>query len=114
MLDRSDLPVLILVTASRPELAERPVERAHLDALAQRPDVMRLSVGRLKPHEHARLIQQILGLDPALARTLRHARTSAWVSSRLSCASGTGADGVPICGLGAGRCASRTRASTQS
>ncbi|MDG1481068.1 MAG: protein kinase, partial [Myxococcota bacterium] len=71
LLEQLDLPVLLLLTAATPELAERPIERAHLAALAKRPGTLRLSVGPLPSAAHARLIQHILGLDPTLAATLQ-------------------------------------------
>ena len=61
-----ELPVLFVLTVRSEALAERPVERARLEALQQRRAVRTLPLGPLEPGEHQRLVSELLGMEGEL------------------------------------------------
>jgi serine/threonine protein kinase/tetratricopeptide (TPR) repeat protein len=61
-------PILVVLVARDDRLVERPAERAHLEELARRPHARRLALGPLTPQDHRALVEQLLGLEGALAR----------------------------------------------
>ncbi|HJL16194.1 MAG TPA: tetratricopeptide repeat protein [Sandaracinaceae bacterium LLY-WYZ-13_1] len=60
--------VLALLTARDEGLEDRPAEAEALARLVERPRADRLAVDALPPNAHARLVAELLGLSPALAR----------------------------------------------
>jgi serine/threonine protein kinase/tetratricopeptide (TPR) repeat protein len=63
-----DCPILMVLAARDDRLAERPAERALFEDLARRPHARRIALGPLPPADHRALVEQLLGLDGALAR----------------------------------------------
>ncbi|MCB9689041.1 MAG: protein kinase [Alphaproteobacteria bacterium] len=64
------LPALVVATVADELLAERPHERARVEALAARPEVGTLEVGPLPSRDRGGLLRELLGLAPDLARRL--------------------------------------------
>ena len=67
--------VLFLITAQDDALAERPYETGLLDKLMGSPDARGIFVPPLSPADHARLVRELLGLEPRLASRVE-ARTA--------------------------------------
>lgn len=63
----SPMPVFFVLTARDETLAERPIERSILEELVRLEGARTLGLGPLPPPEHQRLVQQMLGLEEALA-----------------------------------------------
>ncbi|HHO51982.1 MAG TPA: hypothetical protein ENK18_14140 [Deltaproteobacteria bacterium] len=66
--EREPSKVLVVLSARDEALAERAQERAMIDDLLLIPGVVRLTVGPLEPDEHRSLVEELLGLEGALAR----------------------------------------------
>ncbi|MEZ4237555.1 MAG: protein kinase [Myxococcota bacterium] len=60
-------PVLVVVTARSEALVDHPEERELVEALSQRPEVVAMPVGPLSQRDHVTLVEEVLGLSPALA-----------------------------------------------
>ena len=63
-------PVLFLLTAREEALAERDAERSRLQELSRGPSSGSLSVGPLPEDAAAALVEDLLGMDGTLARTV--------------------------------------------
>ncbi len=64
-------PLLILLAARDEALAERPAERALLDALGARPAASWIDVAPMGTHDSGVLVRELLGLEGELADKLR-------------------------------------------
>ncbi|MEQ1569374.1 MAG: protein kinase [Myxococcota bacterium] len=61
-------PILLVLTARDEELAENALERSVLDDLLRNRSASRLPLGPLAQQSHKALVQELLGLEGALAR----------------------------------------------
>jgi serine/threonine protein kinase/tetratricopeptide (TPR) repeat protein len=63
-------PLVVLMAARDDLLADRPVEKALLDALLTNPRVSRIEVGPLAPDDRRALVHELVGLDRELAESV--------------------------------------------
>ncbi|MEQ1507283.1 MAG: protein kinase, partial [Myxococcota bacterium] len=64
---RPPFSVLVVVTARSEALVDRKEERELLDQIVALPDTIELELGPLPLRDHVTLIEEVLGLSPALA-----------------------------------------------
>jgi tetratricopeptide (TPR) repeat protein len=64
----ADCPILVALIARDDRLVDRAAARATLEELGRRPHARRLPIGPLSEADHRALVEQLLGLEGALAR----------------------------------------------